>query len=88
MRIHVGAIILLTSLALPCLARRTVNDELGRSVEIPDHPHRVVCLVPSVVDIVYSLGAGEEVVAISDFTKYPKEALQKPSIGASAQSRH
>jgi iron complex transport system substrate-binding protein len=41
----------------------------------------VVCLVPSVVDIVYSLGAGEYVVAISDFTKYPKEALQKPSIG-------
>jgi iron complex transport system substrate-binding protein len=34
-----------------------------------------------VVDIVYALGAGEDVVAISDFTKYPKEALQKPSIG-------
>jgi iron complex transport system substrate-binding protein len=33
------------------------------------------------VDIIYSLGAGADVVAISDFTKYPKEALQKPSIG-------
>lgn len=81
MRIQLGAIILLTSLALPCFASRTVKDELGRSVEVPDHPHRVVCLVPSVVDIVYSLGAGEDVVAISDFTKYPKEALEKPSIG-------
>jgi iron complex transport system substrate-binding protein len=29
----------------------------------------------------YSLGAGADVAAISDFTKYPKEALQKPSIG-------
>jgi iron complex transport system substrate-binding protein len=50
-------------------------------MEIADHPHRVVCLIPNVVDIVYSLGAAGDVVAISDFTKYPKEALQKPSIG-------
>lgn len=81
MRIKLGAILLLTSLAVPCFASRTVKDELGRSMEVTDHPHRVVCLVPSVVDIVYSLGGGVDVVAISDFTKYPKEALQKPSIG-------
>jgi len=81
MRIKLGAILLLTSVAVPCFATRTVKDELGRSVDVPDHPHRVVCLAPSVVDIVYSLGAGEDVVAISDFTKYPKGALQKPSIG-------
>jgi iron complex transport system substrate-binding protein len=79
--IKLGAILLLTSITVPCFASRTVKDELGRSVEVPDHPHRVVCLVPNVVDIVYSLGAGEEVVAISDFTKYPKQALQKPSVG-------
>ena len=81
MGIKLGAILLLTSITVPCFASRTVKDELGRSVEVPDHPHRVVCLVPSVVDIMYSLGAGDDVVAISDFTKYPKEALQKPSIG-------
>ena len=81
MRTKFGTIFLLTSMAVQCFASRTVKDELGRSVEVPDHPHRVVCLVPSVVDIVYSFGAGEDVVAISDFTKYPKEALQKPSIG-------
>lgn len=81
MRIQLWIVILLTSLAVPCFASRTLKDELGRTVEVPDHPHRVICLIPSVVDIVYSLGAGADVVAISDFTKYPKEALQKPSIG-------
>src|SRR5712692_12062323 len=81
MRIRLGTIILLGAITGPCFASRTVKDELGRTVEVPDHPHRVVCLVPNVVDIVYSLGAGVDVVAISDFTKYPKEALQKPSIG-------
>jgi iron complex transport system substrate-binding protein len=81
MRIQQWIAILLTSLAVPCFASRTLKDELGRTVEVPDHPHRVICLIPSVVDIIYSLGAGADVVAISDFTKYPKEALQKPSIG-------
>ena len=81
MRIRLGVFLLLISIALPCFASRTVTDELGRTMDVPDHPHRVVCMVPSVVDIVYSLGAGEDVLAISDFTKYPKEALQKPSIG-------
>src|SRR5438128_3639278 len=81
MRIQFGTIILLGAITVPCFASRTVKDELGRTVEVPDHPHRVVCLVPNVVDIAYSLGAGADVVAISDFTKYPKEARQKPSIG-------
>ena len=81
MRIQMSIVILLTSLAVPCFASRTLKDELGRTVEVPDHPHRVICLIPSVVDIVYSLGADTDIVAISDFTKYPKEALQKPSIG-------
>ncbi len=81
MRIQLWIVILLTSLAAPCFATRTLKDELRRAVQVPDHPHRVICLIPSVVDIVYSLGAGADVAAISDFTKYPKEALQKPSIG-------
>jgi ABC-type Fe3+-hydroxamate transport system substrate-binding protein len=80
-RIQLGMILLVSALTVPCFASRTVKDELGRAVEVPDRPHRVVCLVPSVVDIVYALGAGADVVAISEFTKYPKEALQKPSIG-------
>jgi iron complex transport system substrate-binding protein len=81
MKIQLWTIILLTSFGARCFASRTVKDELGHVVEVPDHPHRVICLIPSVVDTVYSLGAGADVVAISDFTKYPKEALQKPSIG-------
>ncbi len=81
MRVELGIVILLTAIALPSFASRTVKDELGRTMEVPDHPHRVVCMVPSVADIVYSLGAGADVVAISAFTKYPKEALQKPRIG-------
>jgi len=68
-------------LTAPCFASRTLTDEIGRKVVVPDHPHRVICLMPSVTDTVYALGAGDDVVAISDYTKYPAAALKKPSVG-------
>jgi iron complex transport system substrate-binding protein len=68
--------------AIPCWASRILKDETGRSVTVPDHPHRIICLVPSITDSVFSIGAGDDVVAISDYVKYPPEALHKPSVGS------
>jgi ABC-type Fe3+-hydroxamate transport system substrate-binding protein len=65
-----------------CFASRTLTDELGRTVAVPDHPHKLVCLAPSIVDDVYSLGAGNDVIAVSEYTTYPVEAAKKPTIGA------
>jgi iron complex transport system substrate-binding protein len=64
----------------PCAAR-TVTDELGRTITVPEHPHRLVCLAPSVVDDVYALGAGADILAVTDYAKYPPEARTKPSVG-------
>ncbi len=72
---------LVTVCVVPCFASRTLTDEMGRRVVVPDHPHRIICLMPSVTDAVYALGAGDDVVAISDYTKYPAAALKKPSVG-------
>lgn len=66
----------------PASASRIVTDEAGRKVTVPDHPHRVICLVPSVTDAVFALGSGDDVVAVSDYTTYPPEALKKPSVGS------
>jgi iron complex transport system substrate-binding protein len=64
-----------------CFASRTLTDELGRTVAVPDHPHKLVCLAPSIVDDVYSLGAGDDVIAVSEYTTDPAEAAKKPTIG-------
>jgi ABC-type Fe3+-hydroxamate transport system substrate-binding protein len=69
-------------LLTPAWASRTLTDEVGRKVTLPDHPHRIVCLVPSVTDTVFALGSGDDVVAVSDFTTFPPEATRKPSIGS------
>ena len=67
--------------AVPGLAVRTLTDELNRTVVVPDHPHRIICLVPAVADAVFTLGAGADVVGVSDFSEYPEDARHKPSIG-------
>ncbi len=72
---------LIAVLTGPCFASRTLTDEMGRQVVVPDHPHRVICLMPNVTDTVFALGAGDDVVAISDYTEYPAAALKKPSVG-------
>ena len=72
---------LVVIMAGSCFASRTLTDEMGRKVVVPDHPHRVISLMPSVTDTVFALGAGDDVVGISDYTKYPAAALTKPSVG-------
>ena len=63
-------------------ASRTVQDETGRLVVLPDRVSRVVCLTPSVTDTIYALGAASEIVGITDYTQYPEQASrEKPSIG-------
>jgi iron complex transport system substrate-binding protein len=68
-------------IAIPACGARTVTDELGREVTAPEHPHRLICLAPNVVDDVYALGAGADIVAVTDYVKYPAQARTKPSVG-------
>src|SRR5450756_2573607 len=76
-------ILLLVAIATtPCSASHIVKDEAGRSVNVPDHPHRIICLVPSITDAVFALGAADDVVAVSNYVEYPAEAKKKPSVGS------
>jgi len=65
----------------PAMVSRELRDELGRYVAVPDDPHRVVCLAPSLTETVYALGLGAAVVGVTTFTDYPPEAREKPSVG-------
>jgi iron complex transport system substrate-binding protein len=71
----------LLCISVSCHASHRVTDEAGRMVTVPDHPHRIISLVPNITDDVFALGGGADVVAISDFVEYPAEAKSKPSVG-------
>jgi ABC-type Fe3+-hydroxamate transport system substrate-binding protein len=80
---HFLCVLVLVGSAVPhCIAGRVVHDELGRTVTVPDHPHRIICLVPSITDAVFSLGAADDVAAVSDYVEFPVEAKKKPSVGS------
>ena len=59
----------------------TLRDMLGRTVTLPAPPARIVSLVPSVTEIVFSLGAEERLVGRTDFCDYPPAVRTKPSVG-------
>lgn len=77
----VTAVGLLLVACAPALAVRELVDELGRRVAVPDDPHRIICLAPSLTQTVYALGLGEAVAGVTDYTDYPPEARAKPSVG-------
>jgi iron complex transport system substrate-binding protein len=45
-------------------------------------PERIVCLVPAVTEMLFAIGAGPQVVAVSSFDTYPPEVAKLPRVGA------
>ncbi len=44
-------------------------------------PQRIVSTAPSITEMLYALGLGDRVVAVTRFCRYPPEAQSKPKIG-------
>lgn len=61
-------------------------DARGRSFVGSVPPKRVVSLVPSVTETLFELGAGESVVAITDFCIFPPD-LALPRVGGTKNPR-
>ena len=61
----------------------TLVDSLGREVTLAQPAQRIVSLAPSITEILFAIGAGDQVVGRDDFSNYPEEAVSLPSIGGS-----
>jgi iron complex transport system substrate-binding protein len=48
-------------------------------------PRRIVSTAPSITELLFALGLGDRVAAVTDFCRYPAEALRKPKIGGYTQ---
>jgi len=58
-----------------------VVDDLGRLVAINGTPQRIISLAPSNTEILFALGLGDEVAAVTMYCDYPPEALDKEKVG-------
>jgi iron complex transport system substrate-binding protein len=58
------------------IASRTFVDDLGRKLYLAKAPTRLVSLAPSVTEILFALGVGDRLVAVTPFCDYPPEATR------------
>jgi iron complex transport system substrate-binding protein len=61
---------------------KSVIDQAGRRVEIPDRPQRVVSLAPSITEIVFALGQGQILKGVTSYSDFPPEASGLPRVGS------
>lgn len=64
------------------LSARTVTDQTGRRVKLPDHPRRLISIAPSITETLYELGLGDRLVGDTDNCDYPPQAKALPHVGA------
>lgn len=59
----------------------TVVDGLGREVRIQSSPKRIISLAPSVTEMLFALGLGNQVVGVTSYCDFPEEAKRKEKVG-------
>ena len=81
MKTYLLPITLLFILIACPLSAATFTDAVGRQVVLNEPPRRIISLVPSVTEILFALGAQEQLVAVTDACTYPEAATLLPQVG-------
>lgn len=74
--------------ALLCCAASTntfadisVRDDSGRPVSLDQAAQRIISLAPHTTELLFAAGAGDKLVAVSEYSDYPEQARKIASIG-------
>ena len=63
------------------VSSRAFVDDAGRRVYLAKAPNRIISLAPSVTEMLFAIGAGAQVVGVTQFCDFPAEARQKAVVG-------
>lgn len=75
-------LLLVACLYASSAAAKTVTDQLGRTMTVPDNPQRLVALAPSITEIVFALDKASLLTGVTQFSDYPEEAKTIPRVGS------
>jgi len=62
-------------------ATREFVDSRGKTVRIVYPPRRIVSIIPSTTELLYAVGAGDQIAGVTTWCDWPPEAKSKPKIG-------
>lgn len=65
----------------PLMAQIQVIDDLGNTVTLEKPAQRIISLAPSITELLFAVGAGEQVVGVVSYSDYPPAAKELPIIG-------
>ncbi len=60
---------------------KTLKDDLGRIVKLPQRVRRIVSLAPSATENLFAIGSGNLVVGVTSACDYPPQARKLPQVG-------
>jgi iron complex transport system substrate-binding protein len=63
-------------------AAGTVTDQLGRQVNAPDNPQRIVALAPNITEIIFALGQEHRLKGVTRYSDFPSEAAKLFKVGS------
>ena len=58
-----------------------LTDGLGRTIEFDQPASKIISIAPSNTEILFAIGAGDQVIARDEFSDYPEAAKQLTSVG-------
>ena len=58
------------------------TDDLGNELTFNEYPQAILSISPSTTEILFAVGAGDQVIGREDMSTYPEEATALPSIGS------
>ena len=70
--------------SLPDSGAAVFTDALGRRYTQKSIPRRIVSLSPAVTEILFAIGAGDQVAGVTQYCDYPPEARERTSVGGFA----
>jgi iron complex transport system substrate-binding protein len=65
----------------PAVAPGAFTDALGRSYAQSKKPGRIVSLSPAITEILFAIGAGEQVAGVTQYCDYPPAARTRERVG-------
>jgi len=69
------------AISMSVFAQQSITDASGRIVSLQKTASRVVSLTPAVTETLFAVGAGDQVVGVTEFCNYPAAALSKTKVG-------
>lgn len=58
------------------LAEISVRDDVGKTVMLEQPAQRIVSLAPNITEVLFYIGAGEQIVGADEYSNYPERARQ------------